>query len=91
MLVATSAARRRLYRPGDVHDEKRANSKITPEAGDMPAQHRHLLNWYRDVYAPQPGPKGAADPILALRGLGKEAWAGEDADTYVRRLREGWA
>ena len=31
-----------------------------------------------------------ADPILALRGLGKWIWADEDADAYVRRLREEW-
>ena len=32
----------------------------------------------------------AEDPILALCGLGKWMWADEDADAYVRRLREGW-
>ena len=31
-----------------------------------------------------------ADPILALRGAGREIWANEDADTYVERLRQGW-
>ncbi len=30
------------------------------------------------------------DPILSLRGLGKEIWQDEDADAYVKRLREGW-
>lgn len=30
------------------------------------------------------------DPLLALRGSGKELWADEHADDYVRRLREGW-
>jgi hypothetical protein len=25
-----------------------------------------------------------------LRGSGKKIWAGEHADEYVRRLREGW-
>lgn len=29
------------------------------------------------------------DPVLALRGLGKEIWVGEDADACVRRLRDG--
>jgi hypothetical protein len=29
------------------------------------------------------------DPLLALRGSGKELWADEHADEYVRRLREG--
>ena len=32
----------------------------------------------------------AADPILGLLGLGKEIWMNEDADAYVRRLRENW-
>ena len=36
------------------------------------------------------GERPAADPILGLQGLGKEIWADEDADAYVRRLREGW-
>lgn len=31
-----------------------------------------------------------ADPILALRGVGRELWADEEADAYVSRLREGW-
>ena len=30
-----------------------------------------------------------ADPILSLRGVGKEVWADEDADDYVDRLRQG--
>lgn len=30
------------------------------------------------------------DPILALRGLGKEIWKGVDPDEYVAKLREGW-
>jgi hypothetical protein len=30
------------------------------------------------------------DSLLALRGSGKELWAGGHADEYVRRLRRGW-
>jgi hypothetical protein len=30
------------------------------------------------------------DPLLLLRGSGKELWSDEHADEYVRRLREGW-
>lgn len=30
------------------------------------------------------------DPILQMRGVGKEIWADTDADEYVRNLREGW-
>jgi hypothetical protein len=29
--------------------------------------------------------------LLALRGSGRDLWADEPADAYVRRLREGWA
>lgn len=29
------------------------------------------------------------DPLLALIGSGKDLWADEHADDYVRRLREG--
>ena len=36
------------------------------------------------------GGRQVEDPILALRGLGAWLWADEDADAYVRRLREGW-
>ena len=34
--------------------------------------------------------RDAGDPILALRGMGREIWADEDADAYVDRLRSGW-
>jgi hypothetical protein len=30
------------------------------------------------------------DPILKMRGVGKEIWADVDADEYVRSLRENW-
>lgn len=30
------------------------------------------------------------DPLLGLRGSGRELWADEHADEYVHRLREGW-
>jgi hypothetical protein len=30
------------------------------------------------------------DPLLSLKGSGRELWRDEHADEYVRRLREGW-
>ena len=30
------------------------------------------------------------DPLLALRGSGKDVWSDEHADEYVQRLRENW-
>jgi hypothetical protein len=32
----------------------------------------------------------SADLLLALYGSGKDLWADEDADEYVRRIRKGW-
>ncbi len=31
-----------------------------------------------------------SDPLLSLVGSGKDLWATEPADDYVRRLRESW-
>ena len=30
------------------------------------------------------------DPILQMRGVGKEIWADTDADEYIRALRANW-
>jgi hypothetical protein len=90
MLFATGKTTRRLYRPGDPYDRKREGSKIVPARADLPPRYRELLDWYEQVYAASGGGK-ARDPILALRGLGKEMWSGEEPDAYVERLRRGWA
>jgi len=37
---------------------------------------------------PSQHPGEVLDPLLALRGSGKQLWADEHADVYVRRLRE---
>jgi hypothetical protein len=34
--------------------------------------------------------RSPSDPLLALYGSGKDLWAAEHADDYVRRLRGGW-
>lgn len=90
MLVETGRGRRRLYRPGDAVDPGRRDSKTAPARADLPSAYHHLLEWYEGVYARrQPeAPKG--DPLLSMLGSGKELWAAESADKYVRRLREGW-
>jgi hypothetical protein len=31
------------------------------------------------------------DPLLLLRGSGKDLWSDEHADEYVRRLCDGWS
>jgi len=90
MLFATGPTRRRLYRPGDPFHPTREGGKTVPKKDDLPANFRPLLEWYVSEYCAQGSATPGEDPILALYGLGKEIWAGEDADAYVRRLREGW-
>ena len=54
---------------------------------------RMLVEWYRGEYSgssPSVEDRLKNDPILAMRGLGKEIWADVDPDEYVRQLREGW-
>ena len=89
MLFETTPGRRRLYRSGDPCHPRRTGGKDVPNRHDIPECYRGLLDWYFADYTDRP--KGESeDPILALRGLGKEIWGNEDADDYVHRLREGW-
>jgi hypothetical protein len=82
----------RLYRPGDPHHSER-NGKTNPRREELPVQYHGLLDWYEWTYcsgrlAPLPA---MDDPILKLRGLGKDLWSGIDPDAYVDELRAGWA
>ena len=86
LLTQTARGRRRLFRPGDPRHKDRTGKEV-PRAEDVPAAYGHLLDWYRREYAGD----GGGDPIQALRGLGKAIWQDEDADAYVRRLREDWS
>ena len=105
MLTETSKGRRRLYRPGDPCHPDRGSGKHVPDRGEVPPAYGDLIDWYRHDYLTQVayvmdeselslreagGEWPIVDPILALAGSGKEIWADEDADAYVRRLREGW-
>lgn len=90
MLVETSRGRRRLFRPGDPCHPDRRSGKHLPHEGDIPPDCRELLEWYRSEYAAG-GDVPSPDPILSLRDSGTGVWEGENADSYVRRLREGWS
>ena len=89
MLVATGRGRRRLYLPTDPCHSERLAGKSVPRRQQIPEAYHPLLDWYDDLCAGAE-PARAEDPILALRGLGKELWRDEDANSYVQRLREGW-
>lgn len=73
----------------DFHPERRGG-KITPRKENIPSQYQTLLDWYQDKFVGKRKSLKESDPILELRGLGKEIWVGEDADEYVSRLRGGW-
>ena len=88
MLYETSSGRRRLFRPGDPCHPSRATGKAVPAQDAVPMEHRALIDWYHDEFSG--ANRQTEDPILALRGLGKEIWAHEDADDYVRRQRADW-
>ena len=90
MLTETVPGRRRLFRLGDSYHPEREGSKTVPEREDLPEEYRSLLDWYREWNSDSIEARIKNDPLLALRGDGKDLWADEHADEYVRRLREGW-
>jgi hypothetical protein len=90
MLYETAPGRRRLFRIGDPYDLAREGSKTIPSKEDIPSEYANLLNWYQSWNRNDVAERIKNDPLLALRGSGKDIWADEDADTYIRRLREGW-
>lgn len=94
MLFRESKGRRRLFRQGDATSPGRIG-KITPNREDIPEKYRFLLDWYQKWSANSSrGGSGnagpAIDPLLRLRGSGREIWKHEHADEFVRNLREGW-
>ncbi len=90
MLYATGKNTRRLFRESDDFHPERRGGKITPRKENIPSQYQTLLDWYQNKFVGKRKSLKESDPILELRGLGKEIWVGEDADEYVSRLRGGW-
>jgi hypothetical protein len=90
MLFETSEGRRRLFRKGDPYHPDRKGGKITPNPDDVPLEYAGLLEWYDQWSSELGNDVKLEDPLLSLRGSGRQVWADEHADDYVRRLREGW-
>jgi hypothetical protein len=91
MLFETAPGRRRLFHMGDPYHPRREGGKISPKPEDLPENwFRGLLTWYSGWSAEAAERAVNNDPLLALYGSGKDLWADEHADEYVRRLREGW-
>ena len=90
ILFETSQGRRRLYRKSDPYHSSRTGSKMTPEPEDIPMEYQKLLLWYADWSEQMSRSQVKSDPLLQLKGSGRQIWADETPDEYVERLREGW-
>ena len=90
MLFETAPGRRRLFRTGDSYDPAREGSKMIPERDEIPVQYCVLIDWYKTWSQENLESRIKSDPLLALFGSGKDLWADEHADEYIRRLRQGW-
>jgi hypothetical protein len=56
----------------------------------LPHGYAELLSWYEEWCQAMAKTELLRDPLLGLVGSGKQLWADEHADDYVRRLRESW-
>lgn len=65
-----------LYRLSEVEDYKASHPRLGKRRGST--KNRPLQQLERD-------------PVLRLRGVGKELWVGLGSDEYVSSLRTGWA
>jgi hypothetical protein len=90
MLFETGPGRRRLFRKGDPYHPEREGAKVMPNREDLPHGLNGLLAWYHDWCLVATNNSSRTDPLLLLRGSGKNLWATEHADDYVRRLRKDW-
>jgi hypothetical protein len=91
ILYATGTRTRRLLRSGDdVHPLR--DGKIWPNPQEIPPQFHKLIDWAQANFdsPSQAPPSKWLNSVLELRGTGKDLWAGDDPDQYVRSLREGW-
>jgi hypothetical protein len=93
MLTATGPDTRRLFRSADAFHPQRDGAKTMPAREHLPERYQGLLDWYVTEFqsSKTSAPAQAeSDPILDLRGVGRDLWGREHPDDYVRRLREGW-
>lgn len=63
---------------------------MSPAPNRIPSKYNDLLEWYRTRDAGQSlAPE--VDPILTLRGVGKELWRElGGGEKFIRELRENW-
>ena len=80
----------RLYRPGDEYHAGRKDGKLLPDVNRIPKEYCDLLDWYHAKHL-RTRKAVESDPILALRGLGKEHLLRMGGgEKFLRDLRSGW-
>jgi len=79
-ILATSGGKPVLMRQGQI-----LIATFHPELTSDPSVHEYFLRMARQ----EPITSSKGDPLLGLAGSGKDVWAAEHPDEYVRRLREG--
>ncbi len=86
MFLRLQSGELRLFRAGDAAHPDR-HGKVKPSRADLPAEFYPLLDWYDNEYCAQ-SVSLEDDPVLAMIGIGKELWADENGDAFIRRLRD---
>lgn len=88
MLYREQSGRYRLFRDGDDFHPNRPRGRSTPDGESLPRKYRHLLDWYDSEYNKRSPLRPEDDPILALKGVGKELWRSlGGGDAFIKWLR----
>lgn len=80
----------RLFLPGDPYHPERKSGRTTPDPGSLPPEYAEILDWYRAEYARAGRSRNIEDPILGLRGVGKELWKDLGGEKFITGLRKNW-
>jgi hypothetical protein len=81
----------RLYRHGDEYHPGRAGGKTCPDMNAIPSKYTDLTDWFHREFDKRAELSADEDPLLALRGLGKELWKElGGGEKFIRELRENW-
>jgi len=91
MLTRNPNGSYRPYLHGDEYHPARASGKTCPDAHAIPSKYKDLIAWFHNEYDSPPRALPDEDPLLALRGLGKELWKElGGGEKFIRDLRANW-
>ena len=91
MLTRNANSTYRLYRFGEEYDPGRARGKTCPDMNAIPSKYKELMEWFRREYEKRRELSADEDPLLALRGLGKELWKElGGGEKFIHELRANW-